>query len=482
MTCNIEDAQYLQSVGEQQSYLFFVDSAQRDTANYIRPNQYDVVFAEPFVNAFSIMLLAAKVPRTQYLVDINNNQLIYRIDDAPWASLVVPPGDYSITQLVAQLNTGLSGIQVSLQTLQNRLLFTGDQPFSFDMTLSTIRGVLGFSEPVDPSSTGYAIPTDYMAGPSTQPHSHDVFQSIVAADAIQTVQSGPRALDPQGYPPATTRQQVTFTASGIVTDLDVLVTSTAAVNLPIQVTNLTTGAILAQTSLPVPVMLYPGYVSVSLGECEIQQGDTYLIDFPSTITIVTLYADDILTPNSNGGYDSQLQTYTAGSWQPDQDPAKCLCYVFTFQAANTSQQMLAPGVYNLTGERYISVQCKELTDHLYGSRAYDKWNAGLGVIDLGVYGYQTQSFDFSAYPPRTFFPCTLRKLSLSFHCADGSLYDFKGVDHSLTFMIKYYTAPAPQMPHQLINRNYNPDPQQAWIQRYKDKQDRIDQQLWQQKY
>ena len=130
---------------------------------------------------------------------------------------------------------------------------------------------------------------------------------------------------------------------------------------------------------------------------------------------------------------------------------------------STTQQVVAPGLYDLTGVRYVTVECKELTSHLFRSRAYDRWTAGLGVVDLGVFGYQNQSFDYTSYPARECHPFTLRKLTLSFVCPDGSLYDFKGIDHLLTFVIRYYTPRQDVGQVSMLNRHYDPDPSRAWL-------------------
>lgn len=48
MSCIVDDVGYLQQVGAQESYMFLVDSAQRDTTAFPRANQYEATFNEPF--------------------------------------------------------------------------------------------------------------------------------------------------------------------------------------------------------------------------------------------------------------------------------------------------------------------------------------------------------------------------------------------------------------------------------------------------
>ncbi len=312
MSLGIDDVNYLKTTGNFEAYLSVIDSAKRDKSLWPKPNMYEASFTQPFPSTFSISLIGARIPRTQYLVNETNNVLTYKVGDME-EYVVVPivPGDYTIDDLVAVLNQTLQGVAVAVVPFQKRLVFASEQPFCFDMTLSSMRTVIGFGDPVDEGATGYTTLADYVPGPETQPQSHDVFVSLMGADG--------------------------------------------------------------------------------------------------------------------------------------------------------SYQLAAPGVYDLTGVRYVTIECKELTSHLFRSRAYDRWTANLGLVDLGVYGYQNQSFDYSSYPPREFHPFTLRKLTLAFRCPDGSLYDFKGIDHLLTFVIRYYKPPQDVGQLSMLNRRYDPDPNRTWL-------------------
>lgn len=475
MSCIIDDVQYLQQVGAQESYLFLVDSAQRDTAAFPKANQYEATFNEPFHNCFSISLIGAKVPRTQYLVDTNNNVLTYKVGNpGVWESAVLTPGDYTIKDLIPALNSLLNGITTTLIPLQNRLTFTSADQFAFDMTQSSMRRVLGFSEPIDLSNTGYTTLATYQPGPTTNPLCHDVFCSVTAAATVVNLVNGPRPVQLQGFSAASTRLLFNATGSGTVASLQLLVTATAATVLPVQLT--LQGAIVASGAFNVPVSTTPIYVNANLS-CTLSQGVSYMLSFPYPQATVTVYADDVVSPNSNGTYDTTLQLYQGG-WQATNDAALCLIFALQSVQTTTTQTLLAPGVYDLTGVRYVSIGCKELTTHLFRSRAYDNWCAGLGTVDLQVYGFQNQSFDFSSYPPREFAPFTLRKLTLTFTCeGSNDLYDFKGVDHKLTFVVRYYTTSSNNIPLTNLNRIYEPDPSRAWLNDFEQEQDMLQQRL-----
>lgn len=472
MSCAIDDVQYLQSVGTQESYLFVVDSAKRDVSAFLHPNNYEATFNEPFYNTYSISLIGAKIPRTQYIVDFNNNVLTYKVGDGVWSTLTVVPGDYTADSLTTALNALLPDITVSTIALQSRFLFTAVEDFAFDMTLSSIRRVLGFSEPIDPANTGYTYPATYHVGPATNPLCHDVFQSIAAPASVSILVAGPTPAEPRGFPASTTRLVFLAPSSGVVTTLKLLVSSTAALSLPVELQLASTLQTVATAVIAVPTSATPIYVTTQL-PCALEGSLAYVLSFPTTITIVSVYGDNVTAPqNSDGSYTTQLQTKSdAGAWAAVSDASLCLVFELDYTAGSSVKQVVAPGVYDLTGVRYISIQCKELTDHLYRNRAYDNWCAGLGVVDLGVYGFQQQSYDFYSYPPRTFHPCTLRKLTLTF-VSEGTniLYDFKGIDHQLTFVIRYYVASTTPQPLHMLNRHYDPDPSNVWLQEFQEQE------------
>jgi len=64
--------------------------------------------------------------------------------------------------------------------------------------------------------------------------------------------------------------------------------------------------------------------------------------------------------------------------------------------------------------------------------------------------------DYSGVPTREFFPIgKLTKLSFRFETINGQLYDFKGVNHTITFAIHYYQAARQeQFKSGLLNPNY----------------------------
>ena len=121
-------------------------------------------------------------------------------------------------------------------------------------------------------------------------------------------------------------------------------------------------------------------------------------------------------------------------------------------------ELEAPGIYNLTGDPYLQIRCKEIEQHLFRTRAYEKYNAGLAKVQLGIFGYGNERFDYSSFPPREFHPIgKLTKMTLRFERPNGQLYDFKGLDHNITIVIRYWVIKKAQFNTQILNPAYNPN-------------------------
>lgn len=123
-----------------------------------------------------------------------------------------------------------------------------------------------------------------------------------------------------------------------------------------------------------------------------------------------------------------------------------------------SYQITAPGIYFLFGDRTIIVRCPEIETHDFGSLAFSKHCLGIAKIRLGVIGYSDNS-TVTTIPLREFHPIgKLPRLSFYFQRIDGSIYNFRGVNHTMTFAIYYYEpTPKLQFTQSILNPEYNPN-------------------------
>jgi hypothetical protein len=167
--------------------------------------------------------------------------------------------------------------------------------------------------------------------------------------------------------------------------------------------------------------------------------------FENTDTDLKIYYNDVLTTdNTLLAGDSILEGYE-------------LC--MRVDVADDYNCIKAPGIYSLVGERYIVLRCKEIEENSYRSLSYTKNPMGIAKFTLGIVGYSEERLDYSSVPAREFHPIgKLSRLTLRFETQKGKLYDFKDVNHTLTFSIKYLEPSSKtEFTASIINSNYNGD-------------------------
>jgi hypothetical protein len=121
--------------------------------------------------------------------------------------------------------------------------------------------------------------------------------------------------------------------------------------------------------------------------------------------------------------------------------------------------VVAPGIVNLLGDRYVILRCPEIEDHLLGSYAYIKSTPGLGLFKLAAAQNDVTHlrFDFVNLVRKPFHPIgKLSKLTFRFQTQSGDLYDFKGVNHQIMFVIKFLVPAQKHTFHKsILNPNYD---------------------------
>ena len=59
----IEDIDYMRENSIKQSYIFMIDSADRDHFQFSTPSVYTVTFDQPFTNVFGLEVIDANIPK-----------------------------------------------------------------------------------------------------------------------------------------------------------------------------------------------------------------------------------------------------------------------------------------------------------------------------------------------------------------------------------------------------------------------------------
>lgn len=114
-------------------------------------------------------------------------------------------------------------------------------------------------------------------------------------------------------------------------------------------------------------------------------------------------------------------------------------YHSTFNSTLSQNILVSPGIMYFMGHKYIILRCPEIEEHLYRSLSYSKYNLGLAKFRISSYGYNDERVVVTKLPIREFHPIgKLSRLTFRFETNDGSLYDFKGVNHNIVYAVYYY--------------------------------------------
>jgi len=107
-----------------------------------------------------------------------------------------------------------------------------------------------------------------------------------------------------------------------------------------------------------------------------------------------------------------------------------------------TQRLDTPGIVSLAGPRYIALRCPQIETHMSSTSRYGR--SGIGVFKLLNTNEIAQlRFDYVSLVRKPFHPIArLSRLQLSFELPDGTLYDFKGVNHQLMLTVNYYVPSA----------------------------------------
>ena len=545
----IEDVDYLRANSVKQSYVFLVDSADRDHAAYPHPSDYVTEFSAPFTNVVGMEVLDASVPRTMYNVDAINNQVTFLIHSsniapaAAWAAenavtVSLETGEYTIQTLVPALTAALKMhvnndpagpiATITAETVstppdtKNTLRFRCPYPFFLDMGRSTLAETLGFdllttafpreSDLIRPGATDaqrlacrytapVALDPQHPSGPSGGAR---VFHSVdlpfsVGSNALPTSEPfvGPRGIL-RSLPLGTTAdagggarvaQRFTVPSDTNLTQVFVALTTDAplasygGVTAPASLALGATWEVRRGTATrPAETgangaTVASGTIALSYTDGTLSDSDRvaahlaageyyWLILAPLPLPAgadpaepanrLRVYYNDVLAT------ETTLRTSPGVSWSgPDPLPTPDADEIFfaasaTVQTTDDYHRITAPGIYSLVGPRYITLRCPEIEENAFRSLSYMRHNLGLAKIRLGVVGYSENRLDYSNIPIREFHPIgRLTKITIRFYLPDGTLYDFKGVNHTITLAVHYYEPIQKQVfSRSIINPNY----------------------------
>jgi hypothetical protein len=434
----MDDIDYLKANALKRQMVLHIDSIRRDRSLYPNNNNYVIRFATPVKNVFAVEVLQASIPRTHYTIEDHNNAFVFVYEaEAEAYDIRIPVGDYNIVQFVETINTLLDGKIVfeylsDPPTLLKKFLIRSKVPFSINLQDSTVKELIGIDN---------AKPPTLDAGDDRRYYkTYDVVNSRVLNPSTVTV-------NVQSKDIILYQTFVPTTNTGYVDEVEIPILNRGdAFHMKISVLS---------HSLDT---LGEGVVSVDTGsdavmisfftqdkEILLEPDETYFVKmnvfdtiFEGSIIDYDYYSND---NTYDGGDRPPLYTHINNGTSfaiPSNTPSIYLHYRLSVKQ---KQYAIVPtGIYNFTGDRYITLRCKEVDKQVVSIQPLNKqYESGLAQFRLGLVGYEHVDYGFTKLPIIEFHPIgKLDALTMRFERADGTLYDFKGVNHNMTLKVHYY--------------------------------------------
>lgn len=476
----MDDIDHLIANSSTNSFMFYIDSRHRNRAIYPNPNEYAIQFSTPFRNVYSIQVVDSLIPRTHYNVDVYSNRFTYEIkrhQEVLDYRINVPIGNYSADQLIILLNSLLVDLTISYASypgdIRKQFVFKSDYPFEIKLDKSTMNELLGF----DATSTDE--PWSYTRSSQDDVEYYEKFNLVESATSTSNTHHYHVYNDTVLF--------IALSTSASRFSVHMVQFSIEAVSEPcICVISLIT---LTQDGKMFPTNHTPCEISI-------QEGTTFVnATFDDGVILNTEEHSYVRIHFKNFQYGNSSFSCTIPSRACQ--PANDECLMFEMTVANQSElnsntigafvsnyiiglnvscrlpkfSLIPPGIYDLTGDNYINMRCKEIENHMgvNGNRvesinSNDGVNEvnqtigyGLAKFKLGIMGYQDERFDYVALNPREIHPIgKLSQLTFRFERWDGSLYDFRGVNHTMTLIIHYYSPRIDHTPRSKMISRLNP--------------------------
>lgn len=479
----IEDIDYLYENSEKENFLLIADSATRNRDFFPFPNEYTITFEQPFKNVFGIDVLDASIPST-----------MYNIED----------GENGVCGFTYTLNPDVTApdLQTMLYELQNFDEFDmslNKTDILDHMTLGSDNRITGISmittfDKVEEYLNGNQLPHEDLSGcflyrrrvynnaPIFEKSKHIKFthpeQMFTFNGAEYVIENDPDDVNKQQIITALNDERcrlvVKKNANKTFTLICYAIDEVPLLFLAdLRGYNNTINFILTVNFFFTEFI--PGNYGVTdfLNEAKRAFGGTNIVantaastdikiqpKMSFTAAIGFVFNGEKLSAKTSMGFDehampNEKKAYTKLYFRDNKR-----LYAAVFNSKSETYTLIAPGVIYLLGTRYCLLRCKEIEDHLYGSRAYGQYSPGVAMFKMyAVNDIAHQRFDFVNFHKKPFHPIgKLDRLSFKFERADGTIYDFKGANHLLIINIKYLVpSQKRKFDRSILNPNYRYD-------------------------
>jgi len=453
----IEDVAFLNDNCDKDSIVIYADSTLRNKIYYPHPSEYVIEFEQPFKLVYGFDILDASIPTTMYNIDVYNNGIYFTGVSKNLSAFTIVDMEAMFKDVVFS-NVFIKLFEDSVESF----IIMGNESY----LSSFITGTTGLSDyhwvflkytmtniPIELKKLqileNYFVFTfngnDYILSKD-----HTDIYDIIQDGNFNIVKTVNNTYDLIYFVP----HKISTTAYNTIknTGLYIVLISNYRRKVPVgnyDVLTITNdlNELLNQVLVNAEPTSSP---PAKEGKMMFTSGNFFLLDGEHSTILKSLgfdtYPTATASANMYSGYIIGPNPYVFGS---------------IFDSDLSTYKIVSPGLVNLLGERYVKLRIKELEDHLYGSYSYVSYTPGIGMFKMAASsgGVTNLRFDFVNLVRKPFHPLgKLSKLTLRFETASGHLYDFKGVNHNIIFVVKFF-VPTQKITFQrsILNPNYNPN-------------------------
>lgn len=452
----IDDIDYLLENSEKDSVIIFADSGLRDKKVHPHANEYTLTFAQPFKFVYGFEVIDGTVPNTMYNVDIYNNAMyITSIVKNVVSMTVIDP-----RAMLLQVHTSKTFAEMFNEDRENFIIIGNQANLAPLVNMAMVNNLSDYHLVF----YKYTITSPPIQLQKNQPETHFFFTfgnvkyAILKAGnsaLISIIESGEYYYDSQAnilYHYVVNRvDPTTFNTIKNSSAFTVIVNNYRKSLTPgnYDITSITndTSDLLTDVNVEVEPTSAPAKKE---GKMLFASSDYILLNAQKG-RLFESFGFDIYPPAGETGTNYE-------SWAIGENYQ---IYGAKFDDLSTRYQVISPGLINLLGERYCILRIKELEDHLFGSYSYMQYTTGIGMFKMAAAqgGITNLRFDYQSLVKKPFHPIgKVDRLTLRYETSSGNLYDFKGVNHHLMFIIKFLVPSVKQkFTKSILNPNYNPD-------------------------
>lgn len=429
----IEDIDFLGLNSEVDSTLFFLDSGSRDRVAYPTPAEYVVQFSEPIKLVVGVDILDATIPAAMYVIDSNSNCMSVTL-------LTVNQGQGDGSALLSTLVATSELVASAMSSTTITALFcevvdlVGSVPTTFGSPLLNCDFTRSsqFLVMVRQTSCVYAfasapIVESALASPS-------VTKVLTLRKAVMYIQYG------------------NYNVTSLMAQMSGTLKAVASMGLSLMDAKFGDFSVISPSSGTVELQGIYAFVNSSTA---------FVMDMdPLSSSAGFVMGFETLPIPSPGGYGYTCVTSMPQAFASVVSTSVPLTILSTAALVTPVNVVVAPGIANLLGVRYITLRCPEIEQHLYSGMTYGSHSTGLGVFKLPS-GNEVSNlrFDFVSLVRKPFHPIgRLSRLTFRFERLEGVLYDFKGVNTQLLLAVKFL-SPGKRIPlkRSVLNPDYDPD-------------------------